>query len=191
VAVVVGDATVLEVLRQAHAATARAVVAATDNELVNVEVALLARELNPKQRVVVRLSDPHLARTLREAANVRLALSIPSLAAPAFVAALFGDRVQSVFLVGGRMLAVVELLVQPGDTNWIGTTVRSLAADFKLMPVAVSGGDQPSRLPLAEDRLSAGDRLTVIAALSDLERLLRRERGTAEVASPRRPEGGG
>src|SRR5262249_42942073 len=77
VAVIIGDATVREVLRQAHAATARAVVAATSNDLINLEIALLVRELNPKQRVVVRMSDPSLAQTLREAADVRLALSIP------------------------------------------------------------------------------------------------------------------
>jgi len=47
----------------------------------NVEIALQTRELNPRQRVVVRLSDTHLAQTLREAANVRFALSIPTLAA--------------------------------------------------------------------------------------------------------------
>ena len=46
-AVIVGDMTVAEVLRQAHAATARAVVAATNHDLVNLETALLARELNP------------------------------------------------------------------------------------------------------------------------------------------------
>src|SRR5262245_17345459 len=82
-AVVTGDATVREVLRQAHVATARAVVAVTNNDLVNLEVALLVRDLSPKQRVVVRMSDPNLAETLREAANVRFALSIPTLAAPA------------------------------------------------------------------------------------------------------------
>src|SRR5439155_7495978 len=79
--VIVGDATLPEVLRQAHAATARAVIVATSDELANVEVALLARELNPQQRVVLRLSDAQLAETLREGAGIRLALSVPVLAA--------------------------------------------------------------------------------------------------------------
>jgi Trk K+ transport system NAD-binding subunit len=174
VAVIVGDATVLEVLRQAHVGSARAVVAATDNELANLEIALLARELNPRQRVVVRLSDSHLAQTLREAANVRLALSIPSLAAPAFMAALFGDRVQNVFLVGGRLLAVVELVVQPDDPFLRGQSVGALAIDYRLLPVSLARG---ARTVLkATGRLEAGDRLLAIAALPDLERLLRREK---------------
>ena len=41
-------------------------IAATDSELANLEIALLAREGNPRQRVVVRLSDPQFAQAVRE-----------------------------------------------------------------------------------------------------------------------------
>jgi Trk K+ transport system NAD-binding subunit len=175
VAVILGDATVQEVLRQAHTASARAVLAVTSDELVNLEIALLVRELNPRQRVVVRLADAHLAQTLREAANVRSALSIPALAAPAFVAALFGDRVLSTFLVGGRLLAVLDLVVQAPDPQLEGQTVRAVAVDYRLLPVRLVAADgSPRPRPLGA-RLAAGDRLTVIAALPDLQRFLRRE----------------
>jgi Trk K+ transport system NAD-binding subunit len=176
VPVIFGDATVLEVLRQAHAATAHAVVVATSNELANLEIALLARELNPKQRIVVRLADPYLAETLREGANVRLALSIPDLAAPAFVAAFFGDRVQSVFVVRGQMLAVVELLVQAEDPVLADQVVHALAVDYRLLPLSKNGVPWERREQALKHRLVSGDRLVVIAALNDLERLLRRER---------------
>src|SRR5262249_58563647 len=109
------DATVMEALKQAHAGAARAVVASSSNDLVNTEIALLVRELNPNQRVVVRLTDPALAKTLRQAANVRLALSIPELAAPAFVARLFGDKVRSIFLCRGCLVAVFDLVVRARD----------------------------------------------------------------------------
>jgi Trk K+ transport system NAD-binding subunit len=175
VVVITGDATVREVLRQAHAATARAVIAVTDSDLVNLEVALLARELKAKQRVVVRMSDANLAETLREAANVRFALSIPTLAAPAFVAALFGDRVLSVFLVGGRLLAAVDVVVQPADALLIGQTVRAIAVDYRFQPVAIVTAEGQALEPLPAARLSAGDRLVGIAALTDLERLLSRQ----------------
>ncbi len=176
VAMIVGDATVQEVLRQAHAATARAVVAATNNELANLEIALLVRELNPQQRVVVRVNDPRLSETLRVAANVRLALSLPALAAPAFVAALFGDRVQTVFLVKGHFLAVLDLVVPAGDSFLSGQTLRTLAVDYGLVPVALKEADPAKRPNVMDHRLAPGDRLTVIASLTDLNRLLRRQR---------------
>ena len=51
-------------------------------------------------RDAFRLYQPQLAQTLREGANIRLALDIPALAAPSFVAALFGGRVLSVTGLG-------------------------------------------------------------------------------------------
>jgi Trk K+ transport system NAD-binding subunit len=179
-AVIVGDATVLEVLRQAHAASARAVVAATNLELANLEIALLARELNPKQRVVVRLLDPQLAQTVRQEADIRFALSIPTLAAPAFVAALFGDRVLGVFYLRDRLIAVVELVVRPDDAFMLDQAVRALAIDYGLLPWSLIGADGQLRPQPMNQRLRAGDRLTVLGALTDLRRLLRRERVPAD-----------
>jgi Trk K+ transport system NAD-binding subunit len=181
-AVMVGDATVAEVLRQANTAGARAVVACTDNELANLEIALLVRDLKPTQRVVVRLSDPHLAQTLREAADVRFALSIPELAAPAFVAALFGDRVRSVFFVEDRLLAVVDLVVQPQDPFLEGQAVRALAVDYGLLPLRLQVADGSVRLEPLPARLGAGDRLTAVVSLGDLQRLLQREKAPREYA---------
>ena len=115
-AVIVGDMTVGPVLRQANAGTARTVIAATNHDLVNIETALLVHELNPKQRMVLLVSDPQLAKVMRETANIQLAVSQPGLAAPAFVAGLYGDRVQSVLSMGEeRLFAVIDLVVQPQD----------------------------------------------------------------------------
>jgi len=179
-AVISADATVFEVLAQARVATAKAVVAATGNELANVEIALMTRDLNPMQRVVVRLSDPQLADSLREAANIRLALSIPDLAAPAFVAALFGDRVLSAVRIGSKFLLVVELAIVAGDSCLDGRVVSEAAQDFGFIAVAVYDHTvQPVEVILTH-RLAAGHRLVVVTKLADLERLFRRQRTTWE-----------
>jgi Trk K+ transport system NAD-binding subunit len=175
VPVIVGDATIAEVLRQACAATARAVVAASSNDLVNLEIALLARDLAPRQRVVLRLSDASLAQTLREAANVRLALSVPELTAPAFVATLFGERVRGLFFVENRLLIAYDLLVPRESSTLVGRSIEALAADLRFVPLALCSHDnRPSPLG-PETVLSPGDRLTVVLAQTDLQRLLQRE----------------
>ncbi len=176
VPVILGDATLGEVLRQANAGTARAIVACTSNDLVNLEVALLARELNPHQRVVLLQSDPHLAQLLRDAANVRLAVSVPVLAAPAFVAGLFGDRVQNVFLVHDHILAVLDQVITPQDGQLADQSVRAVAIDHRLLPITVlpAHGGPPVRNPM-NARLMPGDRLIAIISLTDLESLLKRK----------------
>jgi Trk K+ transport system NAD-binding subunit len=181
VPVIVGDATVSEVLRQARADSARAVIAATSSELANLEIALLVRQENPTQRVVVRLTDPDFAQAVREAARIRFAMSVPALAAPAFAAALYGDRVQTLVSVGGRTLAVVELAVQPNDPCLHETSLVAAMVDYRLLPVAVSGQEPFAVRGIPHGyRLKDGDRLTVVIGLSDLERLLRRDRAAAE-----------
>jgi Trk K+ transport system NAD-binding subunit len=168
----VGDATLPDVLKQARAETAKAVIAATSSELANLEIALLAREANPQQRVVVRLNDPLFAEAARDAADIRQAMSIPSLAAPAFVAALFGDRVQSLVTAAGRTFAVIDLVIEPGETHLEGRSLRAVVLDYRLLPISFRGSLTDSS---AEGRLMAGDRLTVVAELPDLERLIRRQ----------------
>jgi Trk K+ transport system NAD-binding subunit len=175
VAVIVGNATVPEVLKQAHAATAKAVIAATTKDLVNLEIGLLSRDQKSAQRVVLLLADPQLAVALREAADVHLAFSVPVLAAPAFVAASFGDRVRSVFLVEDKLLAVVDLTVPADDAFLAGRSVRELAVDYALVPLRLqSTGQEPRDRPL-NAQLAVGDQLTVIIGLTDLQRLLQRE----------------
>src|SRR5262249_18911631 len=163
--VLIGDATVAEVLRQAHASSAKAVIAATSDDLVNLEVALLARELNRSQRIVVHLTDPRLAETARESANIRLALSIPTLVAPAFVAALFGDRVHIVCVIDGKMFATVDLVVAAEDPLLAGQPVHRVAKEYALLPIAVLDRDHRLVADVPGCRLQPGQRLIGISAL--------------------------
>jgi Trk K+ transport system NAD-binding subunit len=172
VPVFIGNATVPEVLRQAHAGSARALIAATSSELANLEIALLARELSPKLRVIVRLTDPQFAEAVRAAAQIRHALSIPALAAPAFTAALFGDRVQTLIRAAGTTLVVVEFVVDSDEDFLIGKSLRAVAIDYRLVPIALAGHDPAA---VRTHRLAVGDRFTAVMELPDLERLVRRE----------------
>jgi Trk K+ transport system NAD-binding subunit len=180
-AVIIGDATVNAVLKQARVATARSVIAATESELKNLEIGLLVREVNATQRVVVRLTEPNFAAAVRESANIKHAVSVPALAAPAFAAALFGDRVQTLVTVGTKTLAIVELVVQPNDPCLHEQSLLATMIDYRFLPLGISG-----KPPFAQEglpkalRLKAGDRLTIVAELPALERLVRREPAVAD-----------
>jgi Trk K+ transport system NAD-binding subunit len=174
-AVVAGDATVPEVLSQARAGTARAVIAATASELVNLEVALLVRELNPTQRVVVRIADPDFAQAVRDAADIRLALSPPALAGPAFATALLGDRVQALAPIGDRTIALVELIADPGD-ELCDRTIHELMVDYHFLPLGVAGAEPFAETGVTKGhRMKVGEKLIAAIDLKDLERMLRRE----------------
>jgi Trk K+ transport system NAD-binding subunit len=173
VPVIIGDAAVRGVLQEARAAASRAVIAATEDDLTNLAIALLVRELHECHRVVLLMSDPDLARMLREAADIRYALSVPMLAAPAFLASLVGDRVLRVFPLRGKLFAVLDLLIQQADP-FVEHSVRAMSVDYRLQAAALLPAQGPPPRPLLAARLRAGDRLVGIIALTDLEPLLRR-----------------
>lgn len=172
-ATVIGSSTLVEALRHARVDTARSVVCATGNDLVNVESALQVRELRPEQRVIVRVSDADLAKALRESANIRFAVSIPALAAPAFAAALFGDRMEALFLVGNKPLTTVTIRVTADEVGLAGKTVQQLVEQFNLLPVSVqsAAGDVASNL--MNHQLRVGDQLIAVIRPSDLDRFYR------------------
>lgn len=176
VPVFVGDATVPEVLNQARADSAKAVIASTDSELANIEIALLVREMNAQQRVVVRLMEPEFAEAVREAADIRHAISAPALAAPAFASALYGDSVLALVSAAGRTLVVVDLVVNDADDHLTGASLRAFVLDHNLLPIALSGRDP---VDARGYRLKIGDKLTVVAELHDYERLLRLQKPPA------------
>jgi len=63
--VITGDARQAEVFRRANADGAHAIVVATSEDLLNLEIALTAREANPRARIVVRLFDEEFAARVR------------------------------------------------------------------------------------------------------------------------------
>jgi voltage-gated potassium channel len=69
-------------LVEAGVAYARAIVIATNDDMANLEVALDARRMNPKIRVIMRLFDQGMADKFKEAALIDEAFSPAALAAP-------------------------------------------------------------------------------------------------------------
>jgi len=92
VTVIPGDMREDSVLEDAGIRHARAVVAATNEEMVNLEVALDARRLNPKIRVLLRFHDHAIAQKIRNAFDIDEAFSAEALAAPLIAAKALGEE---------------------------------------------------------------------------------------------------
>lgn len=139
--VVVGDGRLGETLAQAGVATARAVVAATDDDSANLSIGLGARRLNPGIRTVVRLFDPDFARKVESTLGVNAALGASRIAAPTFAAsALFRDVVKA-FIVQDRLMV---LLLRKAGAEWAGRTPSVLRAESGVA-VLMRDGDEPLR----------------------------------------------
>ncbi len=179
VPVIAGDARHPQVLRQAGVDRARAIVAATENDPANLEIALNAREMNPGIRVILRLFNENLAEKMSGAFDVQAAFSTSALAAPAFAAAATrGDVTRSIY-IDDMLLNVSQATVAAGS-RLAGSTVGDLeqGADLSVVLYRSADGTRTDFHPPDTLRLAPGDRLTVFASLEALGRLDRLNKPT-------------
>lgn len=109
------DARKTDVLIKAGLERASAVIACTDNDLSNVEIALDAREVRPDIRIVLRLFDQGLASKIVNSFDIEAAFSASALAAPAFAAAAVDPSVQDSFYVGDVLFVHSTFWVPEGS----------------------------------------------------------------------------
>lgn len=159
-----GDARDEGLLAQGGLARAKALIAATDDDLVNVIIALHARQVAPTVPVVVRLFDQDLASHLRASLGIRQGYSASALAAPAFVAAALRDTVLSTFEAGGDSW-VVEKLTVAADAPWLGRSLGEMAS-LGCVVVAHERCGQFFSEPHANEVVAAGDGLITLTRVA-------------------------
>src|SRR5688572_3139800 len=101
VPVIVRDMTEDEALLEAGIREARVIIIATNSDMGNLEVALDARRLNPKIRVIMRLYDQQIASKISSALNVDAAFSASALAAPMVAAMAMNAKVLGSAIIAG------------------------------------------------------------------------------------------
>ena len=163
VPVLIEDVRTARALEQANIKAARAIVCATDDDLANLNIALDARRMNPRIRVVMRLFDDDLVARTKEAFQVE-AFSTSALAAPALAAAALDSAIRNSFEVGGRLMVIAEL---PVDAVLEGQTVAELCDGCSILVLHLVRADGSVHFdPAGAVRLTRGDRVTVQATLS-------------------------
>ena len=104
VRLVVGDPLLARTLREAGVERAGAVVMTGDEDLENLNIALLAQELHPGIRVVIRMFDTELGAHIPDLFTDGVALSSSALAAPGFVTAAIDGETGGRIELAGRIL---------------------------------------------------------------------------------------
>jgi Trk K+ transport system NAD-binding subunit len=177
-------------LEKANLSTANSVLVVTDDQMLNLEVALMAREAARKVDreigLVVRTYDSRFSESLSDLLPKAKALCAYALSAEAFAGAAFGENMLSLFRLNDRTILVAEYQITEGDTL-NGKILAQIAYGFGVVPIfhqrfSPSNNAEPveSLMPSDDIRLSAGDRLIVLASISGLQQI---ERG--ELAPPR------
>ena len=163
VPVIVADARQREVLVQAGVEHASALVACTQDDMTNLDIALDARELNPKVKVVMRMFDAELAKKIERGFGIHTAFSVSALAAPAFAAAATRVNVSYSFYMDNVLLNVSQVTVERGSPL-VGKTLAEVERELDLTIVQYKSAAKTDLHPDPNIVIEGDDCIAVFAS---------------------------
>jgi Trk K+ transport system NAD-binding subunit len=175
--VVPGNGAEASTLQAGGIAEARGLLAATGDDWRNLEIALLARNLNPDCSLVIRTSHRRFTHNIAGIFPNLTAVCIPVVAGKAFAAAALGENVLSLFQLEGRTIFVVEYHVEVDD-GLEGRLLAEIAEGYSVVPVLHQRQGQTARFWSVIDRAVVarpGDRLVLLGPSTTLQRIERGE----------------
>jgi Trk K+ transport system NAD-binding subunit len=169
-----------EALASANLSKAKSVVVVTDDEILNLEVALMVQGSNPDSHLVLRTSGQRLSQHLRAVFPKTQVLGMYAVAAEVFAGAAFGENISNLFRFNHQTILVTEYQIEAGDTLK-GLLLAEVAFGYGIVPLLHQRSPHPPTwMPSDDILLAIGDRLIVLATIEGLQ--------TVEVGK-RHPQG--
>ncbi len=174
---------VVEELSAANLATAKSLIAVTDDQMLNLEVALLASEKNLGSQQhfspVVRTRSQSFSDNLAALMPQARAFCPYALSAEAFAGAAFGESILGLFRLSGQTILITEYQIEEGDTL-NGKQIAQISYGYGVVPILRETRNRQGKLctilmPTDEQYLAPGDRLFVLSSINGLRRIEREE----------------
>ena len=164
------DGTRPATLEAANVGKARTIIMASQNDSMNLQIALKARGLNPQINVVVRIFDDDFAHALQEQFGF-IALSATEMAAPVFAAAAAGVDVTNPISVEGQLLSLARLTISM-ESTFANKSVGFVEDNYHLNVVLLRHDHRSEMHPTDKSPLNPGDVIAVLGGPEQLQQLL-------------------
>lgn len=164
------DARNATALEGANIRDARTIILASQNDAMNLQIALKARSLNPKIEVVIRIFDEDFAQALSQQFGFT-ALSATEMAAPVFAAAAAGADVTNPISIEGQQLSLARLTISP-SSHLADKTVGYVEDNYHLNIILLRRDHHSEMHPTDTSPLNAGDTLAVLGGPEQLSKLM-------------------
>jgi len=157
-------------LEGANIKDARTIILASQNDAMNLQIALKARSMNPKIQVVIRIFDEEFAHALQDQFGF-IALSATEMAAPVFAAAAAGADVTNPISIEGQLLGLARVTIS-SNSPFVNKTIGYLEDTYHLNIVLVRHDHTSEMHPTDSHPIHAGDTLAVLGGPQQLSRLV-------------------
>jgi Trk K+ transport system NAD-binding subunit len=160
------DASRETALRSAGVDRARTIMLCTQNDSLNLEIALKARSINPKIDVVVRIFDDDFAASLQKQFGFR-ALSATGMAAPIFAASAANVDMTPPVSIAGKPHVLARLEVET-HSPLHRASVSEIEEKFHCSIILLVRNGQTIHHPAGNTRLEVHDSIAVFGAPEDI-----------------------
>jgi Trk K+ transport system NAD-binding subunit len=168
------DATREDVLLAAGIQKARTIMLCTQNDSLNLEIALKARKLNPSVEVVVRIFDDDFAESLQKQFGFH-ALSATGMAAPIFAAAAVNVDITPPISIEGQAHILARLQVN-GKSQLIGKSVNQIEEQFHTSLVSLRTNGDTLLHPQGDLVIQTGDTLAFFGTPEQINQIIHENR---------------
>ncbi|WP_176726998.1 TrkA family potassium uptake protein [Nostoc sp. KVJ20] len=167
---------IADALDKVNLAHSKSVVVVTDDDMENLEIALMAYAKSPKTRVVIRTYDRYFRDNVARLFPYAQVICTSAISAEVFAAAAFGENILSLFNFDTQTILVVEYMIEAGDTL-NGLLLAEVAYGYGVVPILYQSlRRSPVKfMPADHTQLAIGDRLIVLANSNSLQRIERGE----------------
>lgn len=177
--ILTGD--VMTHLARVNLASAKSIMVLTDDQMLNLEVALMARNLARQADrdigLVIRAYNQRFSDNLADLLPDARVLAAYALAGEAFAGAAFGENILALFRLNNQTILVTEYSIAEDDTL-VGKLLAEVAYGYHVVPIfhQRQGADPKTEtseflMPSDDRRLQVGDRLIVLASINGLRRI--------------------
>lgn len=156
-------------LHAAQIEHAKSMIICTGNDLLNMEVALMAREIREDIIIVMRMFDQDLAKKVKNAFGLKIAFSASGLSASVFAAASIDQAVFQSVRVDKELFVSAKLRIE-NQCDIIGMTLDELMAKDLVVLKLISGKER-LKFPRGDRQIQLGDIVYVTCSLPVLKEI--------------------
>ncbi|WP_009547569.1 NAD-binding protein [Crocosphaera subtropica] len=156
---------------QGNISKAKSIIITTENEMLNLEIALMARSVNPEGRLVIGAYRKGLSEKLTHLLKNAQVISSYAVAAEAFAGAAFGENILSLFRQQNQTVLVTEYQIESHDTL-NGLLIVEISYGYDVLVIFYQNKFQEIKLmPSLEIRVEVGDRIIILGTVDGLKRI--------------------
>lgn len=160
VPVIEGDGSRESILESAKIRTARSIILCTQNDSLNLQMALKARTLNPNIEVIIRIFDDDFAASLQRQFGFR-ALSATGMAAPIFASSAANMDITAPITIEGQPNSLARMRIS-NRSRLDKLTLGEIEERFNVSVVYLCHNGQGDPHPSGHLRVAVGDTLAIL-----------------------------